>query len=65
MWRSNGHTEREPAPGVNIGMEHAKAVCGLVSEARNLSSNKNEEIKGQILGQEMLAKKLVYGNKAK
>lgn len=46
-------------------MEQAKAIYGLVSEASNLRSNKNEEIKGQLLGQEMLAKKLVYPNKAK
>ena len=46
-------------------MEHAKAIYGLVSEARNLRSNKNEEIKGQLLGQMMVAKKLVYPNKTK
>lgn len=56
MRRSNGHTEREPAPGVNRGLEHAKAIYGLVSEARNLSSKKNEEIKSQILGQEVWPK---------
>jgi len=46
-------------------MEHAKAIFGLLSEARSLGSHKHEEIKGQLLGQEMLAKKLVNPNKAK
>lgn len=42
-------------------MEHAKAIhpgTGLVSEAGNLKCNKNDEIKGQLVHQEMLAKNL-------
>lgn len=46
-------------------MEHAEAIHGLVSEAGNLKCNKSEEIKGQLVYQEMLAKQLVSPNKAK
>lgn len=46
-------------------MEHAEAIHGLISAAGNLKCNNNEEVKGQLVYQEMLAKKLVSPNKAK
>lgn len=62
-WRANGNTERKAA--TEAGMEHAEAIHGLISAAGNLKCNNNEEVKGQLVYQEMLAKKLVSPNKAK
>lgn len=44
---------------------NAKANYRLVFEARNLSSNKNEDIRGKLVDHEMLTKKQVYPNKVK